>query len=115
MRFHFMRLKCIRVLPDGDNGEMVGARGLLEHVIPDVARVIPAFPGQTPEQNLSFVLAGRRDVNMRNDAECAGSRLALRASCKGLMHSLITRAAMNCIEPCSELYRLFRFFMGVEG
>src|SRR5215831_16014288 len=117
MRFAFMRLKCIRVLPHREHCEMVGTRrDLLKYIVPDVAFVIPALLGQTFEQHLSFIFTRWRYVDVRHNAKrISGGLSGGRTNSETVMHTLIIGAAVDCSEFASELYRLLRPFKVVEG
>src|SRR5215510_10601606 len=105
MRFAFMRLEGLRILPRGEHCEMVGARrDLLKYVVEDVALVIPALLGQTFEQHLSFIFPRWRNVDVGHNAKrISGGLSGGRTNSETVMHTLIIGAAVDCSEFASEL------------
>src|ERR1700733_3761731 len=95
--------------------EMVGAgRILLEYVIPHVSFILPAFSRQALEQNLSFVLARWRHVNVCHHAEPGDSRARLRPDRKTVMHPLIAGAVVDRPEPGAELGGVLRILVNLK-
>ena len=112
-----MRVECLLVLPGREDGEVVGTgRVLLEYVVAHIALVLPAFFGQTFEQNLSFIFGLGRDVDMRqHEYDVRSGHRRPRINRQTVMYTLIVGAIVNGLEPGSEASRILRLFMSLEG
>src|SRR5215468_4065740 len=97
MRFAFMRLKCLCVLPHREHCEMVGARrDLLKYIVADVAFVIPALLGQTFEQHLTFIFTRWRNVDINHNAKRISRGLSgEKTNNETVMHTLIIETAVD--------------------
>jgi hypothetical protein len=62
----FVRVESFNVLPRRENRKMVFTAALLEYVIAHVAFILATLFSQIFEQDLSFLCALRKDIDMRH-------------------------------------------------
>src|SRR2546425_4458562 len=112
---HRVRLHRLRVLPDLDDGEMVGPVGLLHDLEAHVARVLAAVVTELLDGGEAVLLAWRNDVDVRHHVDgVAGGTGPEGADRDADVHALVDRGVADRLDLLAELRGVRRLPVRLE-
>src|SRR2546427_7736578 len=111
-----MHIEGVSIFPNREHRKVVRTRrSLLEDVIAEVAIVFPARLSQAFEQDLRFVFALRRHVDMRHDRHgSTASRPRPGVHGQPLVYALVVWTVVDRFELGSKLSRVCGLLVSIE-